>query len=255
MTKYLLSIFLFLLIFQTNAQQWKLYWSDEFDSTAINTLKWTYDIGGEGWGNNELQYYTNLSDNATVKNGNLMIIARKEYYKGNTYTSARLKTEGLKSFTYGKIEARIKLPIGKGLWAAFWMLGENINDVGSPKCGEIDIMEHINKEKKVYSTMHWDAKGYAFYGTNTFCDVTKYHVYAVEWDKKLIKWFIDGKKCWEGMISNNINSTEEFHKPFYLLLNMAVGGNWPGKPDMKTVFPDTMFVDYVRVYKAIDTDK
>jgi beta-glucanase (GH16 family) len=251
--------FLFILLlfcfFQCKSQSWKLCWFDEFDSTAINSNKWTFDLGDKGQGNNELQYYTNLIDNAIVKNGNLMIIAKKETYDGKRFTSARLKTEGLKSFTYGKIEARIKLPLGKGLWAAFWLLGENINEVGSPKCGEIDIMEHINSEKIIYATMHWEADKYAYYGTNIECDVTQYHIYSVEWDRDLIKWLIDGEKFWEGKISNNINGTEEFHKPFFLIINMAVGGNWPGIPDKKTVFPDTMFVDYVRVYKDINNEK
>ncbi len=231
-------------------QNWNLIWQDEFDNTSINSAKWTYDIGGGGWGNNELQYYTNRPENAKIVDGNLLIIARKESYGGREYTSARLKTQGLFSFTYGKIEARIKLPMGKGIWPAFWMLGTNISTIGWPKCGEIDIMEHINNEDKIHATMHWDVNGHAYYGGSTICDVTKFHIYSVEWDSKAIKWFLDGNKFWEGNILNNINGTEEFHLPFFIILNMAVGGNWPGNPDGTTLFPDTMYVDYVRVYQS-----
>ncbi|MCK9410543.1 MAG: family 16 glycosylhydrolase, partial [Bacteroidetes bacterium] len=164
-----------------------------------------------------------------------------------SYTSARLKTQDLKSFTYGKIEARIKLPLGKGLWPAFWMLGNSITQAGWPKCGEIDIMEHINTEAKAYGTMHWFNTAYSQYGGNTSCDVTQYHVYSIEWDKTVIHWYVDGMQYWEAFIVNNINGTEEFHAPFFILLNFAVGGNWPGYPDASTPFPDTVFVDYVRV--------
>src|SRR6185436_15483099 len=143
------------------SQSWSLSWSDEFDSSAINTSNWKFETGAGGWGNNELEYYTNRAVNATVSNGNLLIIARKESYNGSSYTSARMKTQGLQSWTYGKMEARIKLPSGKGIWPAFWMLGENITSVGWPKCGEIDIMEHVNKDTTTEGTMHWDNNGHA----------------------------------------------------------------------------------------------
>ena len=232
------------------AQTWNLAWSDEFTDDNIDTGNWTYDIGGSGWGNNELEYYTTRPENVKTENGNLIIVARKESYKGNNYTSARIKTQNLQSFTYGKIEARIKIPLGKGIWPAFWTLGQNISQAGWPKCGEIDIMEHINNEQKIYGTMHWDNNGYTRYGGNTFCDATQYHVYSIEWDANSIQWLLDGKKYWEGNIKNTINGTEEFHSPHFIILNLAVGGNWPGNPDGTTQFPDTMFVDYVRVYQS-----
>lgn len=228
---------------------WTLVWSDEFDSTVINTSNWTYDIGGGGWGNNELENYTNRPANATVQNGALLIIAKAESYGGNNYTSARLKSQNLRTFAYGRVEARIKLPAGQGLWPAFWMLGNNIAQVGWPKCGEIDIMEHINTGASIYGTMHWDNNGHVSSGGSTACDVRQYHIYSIEWDTASIRWLLDGSQYFAGNIANNINSTDEFHLPFFILLNMAVGGSWPGNPDGTTIFPDTMFVDYVRVYQ------
>ncbi len=245
--------FILMIIFgmQTNAQDWKLVWSDEFDSLNINKNNWKFEIGNNnGWGNNELQYYTNRADNSTIKDGNLLIIAKQELYGGKNYTSARLKTQDLKSFKYGKIEGRIKLPAQQGIWPAFWTLGTNINQVGWPKCGEIDIMEHINKVNYVNGTLHWDNSGHASYGKTITCDVTKYHVYSIEWNENAIKWFVDGNKYCEINIANNAGGTEEVHNPMFILLNLAVGGNWPGNPDGTTVFPDTMFVDYVRVYQT-----
>ncbi|MCB0429964.1 MAG: family 16 glycosylhydrolase [Flavobacteriales bacterium] len=248
-----LSFALMLIAPNVQAQSWSLVWSDEFDIDSINAANWVFETGAGGWGNNEWEYYSNRPENAVTHNGNLLIIARKESYKGSDYTSARMKTQGLQNWTYGKVEARIKLQQSKGIWPAFWMLGENITQVGWPKCGEIDIMEHINTETKTYGTMHWDNNGHAQYGGNTTCTATDYHVYGIEWDNTAIRWFLDGTQYWEGNISNNINSTEEFHSPQFIILNMAVGGNWPGYPDGTTVFPDTMFVDYVRVYQVATT--
>jgi beta-glucanase (GH16 family) len=231
---------------------WTLVWSDEFSSSTINTANWTFDIGtgSSGWGNNELEYYTSRSQNARIENGNLIIQALKESYGGMSYTSARLKTQGLKSWTYGKVEARIKIPTGQGIWPAFWMLGNNISSVSWPACGEIDIMEHINTESVIHGTMHWDYNGYANYGTTSpSLDFSQYHVYTIEWNSSAIKWFVDGTQYLEGNIANSINGTDEFHRPFFILLNLAVGGNWPGSPNSSTVFPATMYVDYVRVYQ------
>ena len=242
-------ILIFAYCFRGDAQTWNLVWSDEFDSASINTANWTYNIGGGGWGNNELEYYTNRTENAQINNGNLLIIAKQESYSGSNYTSARLTTQGLQSFTYGKIEARIKLPVGKGMWPAFWMLGNNIGQVSWPECGEIDIMENINGAPTIYGTMHWYNNGDVQYGGNTPCDLTQYHVYAVEWNSTSIIWSLDGNQYCTGNIANNINNTGAFHLPFYIILNLAVGGNWPGNPNASTQFPDTMFVDYVRVYE------
>ncbi|OVE68210.1 glycoside hydrolase [Clostridium diolis] len=237
---------------------WNLAWSDEFNGTNINTSNWKYETGGDGWGNNELEYYTNRSENARIENGNLVIEARKENYNGMNYTSARLKSQGLKNWTYGKVEARMKLPAGQGVWPAFWMLGENISQVSWPKCGEIDIMEHINNESAIHGTIHWDSTGnntHAQYGAaSPNIDVTQYHVYSIEWDASSIKWFVDGTQYLEANIANNINGTEEFHKPFFILFNLAVGGNWPGNPDGSTPFPAKMYVDYVRVYQRGDNN-
>jgi len=233
----------------SNASSWSLVWSDEFDGMSINTSNWTYDLRAGGWGNSESEYYTSRLENASINNGMLNIIARKESYSGSNYTSARMKSQGLRSFTYGRVEASIKLPVGQALWPAFWMLGNNITTVGWPKCGEIDILEHINSVPVVNGTMHWDNNGHVSYGGTTACDVTRFHTYAVEWDSTSIRWFVDSVKYLEGNIAGNINSTEEFHLPFFIILNLAVGGSWPGNPDNSTPFPDTMFVDYVRVYQ------
>jgi beta-glucanase (GH16 family) len=231
---------------------WNMVWSDEFNGSSLDASNWVCETGtgSGGWGNNELEYYTNRSDNVRVQDGSLIIEAKKENYGGMGYTSARIKTQGLREFTYGKVEARIKLPTGQGIWPAFWMLGSNIPQVSWPKCGEIDIMEHINNEAVIHGTIHWFADQYAYYGgASQSLDVTQYHVYSIEWDASSIKWFIDGNQYWEANIKDNINGTEEFHKPFFILLNMAVGGNWPGSPDAATQFPAKMYVDYVRVYQ------
>jgi beta-glucanase (GH16 family) len=249
--KYFTILILFCCI-RSEAQNWDLVWSDEFDDVSINTANWTYDIGGGGWGNSELEYYTNRPDNAIIDTGNLLIIAKKESYSGNSYTSARMKTQGLQSFTYGKIEARMKLPVEQGLWPAFWMLGNSISQVGVgwPKCGEIDIMEHVSNTTEIVGTMHWDNNGHVSAGAATTCNtISQYHIYSIEWDADSIKWFLDGKKYYGGNIANNINSTEELHAPAFIILNLAVGGGWPGNPNGTTPFPDTMYVDYVRVYQ------
>jgi beta-glucanase (GH16 family) len=250
MKKYFLLLLFFYCV-QAKAQYTNLVWSDEFTDPTINKTNWTYDTGGGGWGNAELENYTTRPVNANIENGNLQIIAKKETYGSNSYTSARLKTQKLQNFTYGKMEARIKAPVGQGIWPAFWMLGKNINDAGWgwPKCGEIDILEHIDNSKYLNGTLHWDNNGHKQYGTTTLCDVTKYHVYGMEWDANAIKLFLDGTKYMEMSIANNVSSTDEFHLPFFFILNLAVGGNWPGNPDATTIFPDTMFVDYVRVYQ------
>lgn len=233
---------------------WNLAWSDEFNGTSIDTSNWKFETGGGGWGNNELEYYTNRSENARIENGNLVIQANKESYNGSSYTSARLKSQGLRNWTYGKVEARMKLPAGQGIWPAFWMLGENISQVNWPACGEIDIMEHINNESLVHGTIHWDNNGHASYGTaSPNIDVTQYHVYSIEWNASSIKWFVDGTQYLEANIENNINGTDEFHKPFFILFNLAIGGDWPGSPNSSTAFPAKMYVDYVRVYQQGQT--
>lgn len=230
------------------AQNWQLVWSDEFNG-SVGPM-WVFDIGtgSNGWGNNELQYYRR--ENATIENNALVITARREDFGGKAYTSARLKTQGLKTFKYGRIEARMKLPAFLGAWPAFWMLGANLPQVGWPASGEIDVMEHVNDEQKVYGTIHWqDHNGqYAQYGGNLATSVTDWHVYAVEWDPSTIRWYVDGIKYHEVNIANGVNGTDEFQKDFFLLLNFAIGGNWPGFNVNNAALPAKMHVDYVRVY-------
>jgi beta-glucanase (GH16 family) len=237
------------------AQNWTLAWSDEFNIDGLpDTSRWGNEVGFIR--NNELQYYTKQRpDNSVIVNGNLLIIARKESYKTANYTSASLTTDGKHSWTYGKIEARMKLPEGQGLWPAFWMLGQNIHQVGWPRCGEIDIMEHINNEKITHGTLHWHNEKHVSSGGTEPCDVSQYHNYTVEWDPDAVKWFLDGNKYWEVSIKDSINSTSEFHKPQYIILNLAIGGNWPKNPDASTTFPDTMYVDWVRVYQSTQKQK
>ncbi|MBX0292057.1 family 16 glycosylhydrolase [Hymenobacter sp. HSC-4F20] len=233
----------------SHAQTYQQVWADEF-TTGIGP-SWVFETGGGGWGNNEKQYYQRA--NATVVNGILQITAKKETVGGMPYTSSRMKTQGLKDFKFGKIEARMKLPLGQGLWPAFWMLGSNINTVSWPACGEIDVMEHINAENKVYGTVHWDSNGHAEYGGNIITTPQDYHVYSIEWEPTYIRWFVDGVKYHEINITNGTGSTEEFQRPFFLLLNLAVAGNWPGQTVDESKLPATMYVDYVRVYQKSGT--
>src|SRR5229473_7962766 len=243
-----------------------LVWSDEFngkDGSLPDPAKWAYDIGGSGWGNHELEYYTNRSENARIEDGKLVITARQEAYSGPdgkkfNYTSARLKTQGLFSQAYGRFEARIKLPAGQGMWPAFWMLGDNFGSVGWPKCGEIDIMENVGKEPGInHGSLHGPNS------TKATSDLTAtlalpagqtlsndFHVYAIEWEPEAIRFYIDANLYatfspaqWPP------GGTWVFDHRFFLILNVAVGGDWPGSPDDTTEFPQTMLVDYVRVYK------
>lgn len=164
-----------------------------------------------------------------------------------------MKTQGLKEFTYGKIEARIKRPIGQGLWPAFWMLGANINTVSWPKCGELDVMEYVNTDNRVYGTAHWDNNGtHAQYGGNT-ATTDAYHIYGIEWTPTAVRWYVDGVKYHEMDITNGVVSTEEFQRPFFLLLNLAVAGDWRGQTVDETKLPATMYVDYVRLYQLSNT--
>jgi beta-glucanase (GH16 family) len=246
---------------------WKLVWSDEFggaDGSAPDPKKWGYDIGvgGDGWGNRELEYYTKRSENVQIRGGNLVITALKENYKGadgvtRDYTSTRVKTLALFSQTYGRFEARIKIPKGQGIWPAFWMLGEDIRKIGWPACGEIDIMENIGKEP---GTVHGSLHGPSSTGATS--DATKilslpagqkladdFHIYAVEWEPEVVRFYLDAnvyatfrKADWPA------GGKWVFDHPYFLLLNVAVGGDWPGTPDQTSVFPQEMLVDYVRVY-------
>lgn len=232
------------------AQSWQLVWQDEFNGSIGPDWVFETGTGTDGWGNAELQYYR--QENATIENGALVITAKHENFGGKQYTSARLKTQGKKSWKYGRIEARIKIPSFMGSWPAFWMLGDNISQVVWPRCGEIDIMEHVNTEGVVHGTMHWFAdhiNSNANYSGNIATNVTDWHVYAIEWDANYIRWFRDGVQYHVADISNGVNGTSELHGNFFILLNFAIGGNWPGFTVDNNAFPAKMYVDWVRVYQ------
>jgi beta-glucanase (GH16 family) len=248
-----------------NSSPWNLVWSDEFNGSngsAPDSTKWTFDTGGNGWGNNELEYYTNRTQNASVQDGNLVIQALKETYTGNdgvtrNYTSARLKTQGLFQQAYGRFEARIKIPYGQGMWPAFWMLGNNIDQVGWPQCGEIDIFENIGKEPSViYGSIHGPgytgatgvSNSYTLPNGAPFSD--DFHIFAVEWEPTVVRFYVDSNLyATDTPSSLPAGATWVFDHPFFIILNVAVGGDWPGPPDSTTGFPQQMLVDYVRVYQ------
>jgi beta-glucanase (GH16 family) len=244
---------------------WTLVWSDEFngpDGSPPEPKKWTHDIGGKGWGNSELECYTNRLQNAQIKGGNLVITAQRENFTcsdgvSSNYTSARLKTQGLFSQAYGRFEARIKIPAGQGMWPAFWMLGNNITTVGWPTCGEIDIMENIGKEPGiVHGSLHGPSTtrrtsdataGFSLPAGQNFAD--DFHIYAVEWEPGVARFYVDTNLYATFTQSQwPAGGTWAFDHPFFLLLNVAVGGDWPGSPGNTTQFPQQMLVDYVRVY-------
>ncbi|HMT74379.1 MAG TPA: glycoside hydrolase family 16 protein [Chitinophagaceae bacterium] len=245
---------------KSQSNQWSLIWQDEFNYNGLpDSTKWVFDTKGNahGWGNNEKQHYTAYNTgNAVVEKGSLKIIARKQKTDKRDYTSARLITKGRASFQYGKIIARIKLPGGKGVWPAFWMLGNNIDSVDWPRCGEIDIMEHVGYEPdSIYGTIHSNAYNH-MKGTQKVKAIaikkpyTRFHKYSIEWTPEKIDFFVDGKKL--NSIDNEYLTDKEwpFNQPFYIILNLAVGGNWGGKHGIDdAVFPSTMEVDYVRVYQ------
>ena len=234
--------------------QWRLVWHDEFDGPVLDATKWVRETGGDGWGNGELEFYTDRVENAHIDAGYLVIEARRESLATRGYTSARLKTQGLGAWKYGRIEARIQIPRGQGLWPAFWMLGDDIPSVGWPACGEIDIMENIGKEPgRVHGTVH--GPGYSgAAGVSSAYDLPAgafadtFHVYAIEWEPAAIRWYVDDV-LYKTVTPNSLPGRWVYDHPFFILLNVAVGGYWPGNPDATTVFPQTMRVDYVRVYE------
>lgn len=230
-----------------------LLWQDEFTGSTLNAENWSYDIGNGnwGWGNNELEYYR--AENAWVSDSVLTIEARQESYGGFSYTSAKIKTYGKKSFQYGRIDIRALLPEGQGIWPALWTLGDNLNSAGWPDCGEIDIMENIGDKNTVYAALHWeyegshaDAGGSKTLPSSVYNFAEAYHVFSVFWDENSIKWYVDDQKYHEINISGGDMS--EFHQSHWFIFNVAVGGNWPGNPDASTVFPQQMKVDYIRVF-------
>ncbi|GAB4179269.1 MAG: hypothetical protein Kow00108_15230 [Calditrichia bacterium] len=255
-------IFFCLFIFPIflSAQSWELVWSDEFDGSAIDTDKWGYDIGtGEwGWGNNELQYYTSRPENSYIENGNLVIEARRENYGGSNYTSARMVTRNKGDWKYGRIEVRAKLPYGQGIWPAIWMLPTDWVYGGWPASGEVDIMEMLGHDTNtIYGSLHYGGNYPEHVHTTTAYDLTsgdfvnEYHVFALEWEEEEFRWYVDGNlyKITNSWYTTSAPYPAPFDQRFHLILNIAVGGNWPGNPDATTQFPQRMIIDYVRVYR------
>lgn len=259
MMKKIFSILLLLAAcLQGEAQYTKLVWSDEFDYKGLpDASKWSYDTGGHGWGNNELQHYTlERLENAKVENGMLVLKAVKEDFDGSKYTSARLQTKNKGDWKYGRMEVKAKLPQGRGIWPAIWMLPTEWKYGGWPESGEIDIMENVGYlPDSVYASVHTGAFNHVK-GTNKTAGLLRtdlaenFHVYAIEWTPEKISFFIDDV-LYHAFTNEHKTSAEwPFDQPFHLLLNVAVGGNWGGKMGVdESIFPQTMLVDYVRVYQ------
>ena len=249
-----------------DSREWELLWSDEFDApagTPIDDSSWTCEIGGHGWGNNEMEFYSDRIANVSHDGaGNLVITAREEsladatcHYGDCLYTSARCITQDKVEFTYGRVEARIDIPNGQGIWPAFWMLGANFSELGWPLSGEIDILENVGEKNVVYGTLHGPGYsgggGIGAYRTDVNLD-EDYHVYAIDWDEYVIRWYVDGELA--NIVSVNALDGKQwvYNHDFFMLLNLAVGGYWPGYPDETTEFPQEMLVDYVRVYQLAE---
>jgi beta-glucanase (GH16 family) len=233
---------------------WVLDWHDEFDGPALDRSLWGEETGDPKNGNGEQQFYTGRPDNLRVADGRLVIEARREQMGGMAYTSARINTRGRAERTHGRYEARIKIPRGQGIWPAFWLLGADCGKVHWPRCGEIDIMENIGKEPAlVHGTLH--GPGYSgaqaigkpqAIERGAFAD--DYHVYAIEWAPRAIRWYRDGI-LYHTATPDTVGGDWVFEQPFFVILNLAVGGFWPGNPDATTVLPQQMLVDWVRVYR------
>ena len=231
-----------------------LVWSDEFDGTTLNLDNWTYELGDGcpnlcGWGNNELQEYTD--DNHRLENGMLIISAKKG--SNSNYTSSRIITKGKKEFQYGRIEARVKVPSGAGMWPAFWALGNDIETNSWPNCGEIDIVEYVGKNPgQIFTSVHTPSS----YGNTVNSIITNvpnveedFHNYAVEWNENFIDFFFDDIRVYTYFVQTKNQNTWPFNKPFFLIINLAVGGNFGGPVASDLVFPRDYFIDYVRVYQ------
>jgi len=233
-----------------------LEWQDEFNGNAVNTAWWTFETGGGGWGNNELQYYR-PENTYILDNSYLVIEAKKESYGGNDYTSSRMITKGKKEFKFGRIDIRAALPEGKGVWPALWMLGGNISSVGWPASGEIDIMELLgHNTSQVYGTAHWGPSTgqHQYKGSSVFSGAEgdfhdAFHVFSISWEQDKITWLVDDKPFYS-ITSAEMNGFDyPFNLPQFFIFNVAVGGNWPGSPDGSTLFSQYMIVDYVRVFQ------
>jgi beta-glucanase (GH16 family) len=244
----------------TSYPGYNLVWADEFNGTSLNMTDWSFENGDGcpgvcGWGNNELEYYTDRPQNLFFQDGKMIIEAKKESYAGKNYTSSKILTRGKKVFRYGRIDIRAKLPIGKGIWPAFWLLPQNNVFGGWPKSGELDLMEMIGHEPaRTYGTLHFGpGPGSTQLGRNytlpagTFNDA--FHVFSVEWKQNQIKWLVDGV-AYSTFTSSDFGANNyPFNEDFFLIVNMAVGGNWPGNPDAVTYLPQWLIVDYIRVYQ------
>jgi beta-glucanase (GH16 family) len=241
---------------------WKLVWNDEFDGDAVDPYKWWFEVNGQGGGNNELQYYTSRRENAFVENGTLVIQAQKEQYTGpdgtRNYTSARIRTKYMGDWKYGRFEIRAKLPEGRGLWPAIWMMPTDEAYGAWPASGEIDIMEELGQEpNKVYGTLHFGGLVHASIGGSVVLPTSDFsggfHVFKLEWDSTAVRWAVDDSLYFTATVDDWYTTAAPgpapFDKRFYMILNVAVGGNWPGNPDATTEFPQRMAVDYVRVYQ------
>lgn len=249
---------------------WKLVWADEFDHDGRpDPQHWSYDVGGGGWGNHELEYYTdNRPENARVEHGVLILEARKEAWKGNAYTSARLVTKGKGDWTYGRFEVRARLPEGRGTWPAIWMLPTtwDLGDGGWPDNGEIDVMEHVGYDPGVihgstHSRAHYWRENTQRTATTRVPDfATAFHTYAMEWDAKEIRMFVDDRLYFTSPNDGSGWKSWPFFRDFHFVLNVAVGGDWGGEKGVdESIFPQRMEVDYVRVYQrtseAVATEK
>ena len=228
---------------------YKLVWNDEFNSSTLDASKWNYEVNGDGGGNNELQYYTNATENCFIQDSCLVIQALNKNYMGKDYTSARLNSNGKGDWKYGRFEARAKLPYGQGLWPAIWLLPTDLVYGGWPLSGEIDIMEELGqKANKVYGTIHYGSPHQQQGGSYTLPTgyfLSNFHVFVCEWDSASISFFVDDTKYFTAYVS------KPFDQRFHFILNVAVGGNWPGSPDYTTAFPQQMVIDYVRVFQKI----
>ena len=226
-------------------QTWVLTWSDEFNGPSLDTSKWTYQVG-KSQVNQELEYYTNSPQNSFIKDGKLVIQALQQSYNGAQYTSARISTQNKFSTKYGKFEISAILPYGQGIWPAFWMLGNNINQVGWPACGEIDIMEFVGKDPtQVFGSLHMKGADFSSPDTNKGGFSSSYHTYSVDWQPNYINFYVDDV-LYE---SRTPSGSWPFNQNFYIILNLAVGGTWPGNPNSSTKFPQQFTIDYVRVYE------
>lgn len=233
--------------------RWELVWQDNFEGPALNPQNWSAESGAGGWGNNEWQFYTDRPENLRLEEGLLIIEARQETYLGSDFTSARIKTQSHHSWAYGRFEARMKIPSDQGIWPAFWMLGSDFPTVGWPASGEIDIMEHIGQPQTIYGTVH----GPGYSGGDGVGDShiisgeplsETFRTYAIEWKPEEVRWYVD-ETLFNAITPADVPGEWVYDHPFFIILNLAVGGEWPGYPDPSTEFPQHLIVDYVRVFQ------